>query len=119
MIRKVMSRYTSHMSNRFDEMLAKMICMDMQAFSIEEYRGFRRFRHALDPRYQISQVIIFSLYNKEEESLKKELENTDHIALTTDEKTSRATAVTAHFIDNNMTLQSKVLETRRIKYVTS
>ena len=107
-----------------DDMLAEMNCMDMQPFSIVEDRGFRRFIQALDPRYEIpgrkkiTQVIIPRIYKKEEESLKKELENTEHIALTTDEWTSRTTkgymAVTAHFIDKNMTLQSRVLETRRV-----
>ena len=66
----------------------------------------------LDIRFhRIPQVIIPRLYNKEEEFLKKELENIEHIAPTTGEKTSRATAATVHFIDNNMTLQSGVLET--------
>ncbi|GFR76802.1 zinc finger BED domain-containing protein 1 [Elysia marginata] len=107
-----------------DEMLAEMICFDMQPFSIVEERGFRTFIQALDPRYEIpgrkkiTQVIIPRLYKREEEAVKKELENTEHVALTTDEWTSRTTkgymAVTAHFINNNMTLQSRVLETRRI-----
>ena len=59
------------------EMLAGMICVAMQSFSIVEDRGFRRFMQALDPRYEIpgrkkiTQVIILRLYKKEEESLKK------------------------------------------------
>ncbi|KAK3742960.1 hypothetical protein RRG08_018693 [Elysia crispata] len=70
--------------------------------------SLRRFILALDPQYEITerkkitQVFILRLYKKEE-ALKKELENTEHIALTTDEWTSRTTkgymAVTARFID--------------------
>ncbi|GFS26290.1 zinc finger BED domain-containing protein 1 [Elysia marginata] len=95
--RQYLSKYQKGSPKALDEMLAEMICFDTQPFSIVLDRGFRKFIQTLDPRYEIpgrkkiTHVIIPRLYKREEEAVKKELENTEHIALTTDEWTSRTT----------------------------
>ena len=112
-----------------DDLVAEMVCLDMQPFSLVENKGFRRFVHHLDPRYELpgrkklTEDLIPRLYSEAVESMKRELEKVDYVAITTDEWTSRCTkgymAITVHFIDVNFQLQSGVLETRRITSSTT
>ncbi|XP_076042318.1 zinc finger BED domain-containing protein 4-like [Oratosquilla oratoria] len=98
-----------------------MIAEDLQPVSVVEDKGFRRLLHGLNPRYQlpsrreISRTLLPNLYKHEVEKMRKELDQAKHISLTTDIWTSRQTkgfiTVTAHFISQDWTLHSAVLET--------
>ncbi|XP_073729768.1 E3 SUMO-protein ligase ZBED1-like [Misgurnus anguillicaudatus] len=81
---------------------------------------FRRFVKALDPSYvlpnrkTISNTLVPQLYNKIKEELMVKVSNAAAVCLTTDCWTSRTTtsfmAVTCHFIDEDFTLSSSLLD---------
>ena len=112
-----------------DTLVARMVAKDIQPFSIVEDQGFKDLIYGLDPRYPLpgrktlTERLMPAMLSKESIRLKGDLQDTSYIALTTDEWTSRATrgymGVTAHFIDNKLTLQSRLLEIRRITSSTT
>ena len=88
--------------------------------SIVEDQGFKNFVHTLDNRYEIPSCrTIMSRLPETYQSVKRKLEwqlnNTTHIALTTDIWTSLQTksycCITAHYITDTWELKSAVLET--------
>ena len=105
--------------------LLHFIVKDLRPFSIVENEGFRDLIHLLEPSYTIptrktlANVELPKLYEDRKIHVKKELQLSTHVALTTDGWTSRAAqgyiTVTAHSIDpewnmKNYTLQTCVLE---------
>ncbi|KAI2662343.1 E3 SUMO-protein ligase ZBED1 [Labeo rohita] len=106
---------------RLDNKLLKMMVKDMQPYNIVNDEGFREFVYALDPRYQLPSrsTLIRNLeeqYDTTKTSLKKKMEEADHISVTTDMWTSINTeaylAVTAHFIIDD-SLMSCLLDVHR------
>ena len=112
-----------------DTLVARMVVKDIQPFSIVEDVGFKDFVHGLDPKYPLpgrktlTDRLIPAMMSKESVRLQGDLQDASHITITTDEWTSRATrgymGVTAHFVDSNFMLQSRLLEIRRITSSTT
>ena len=96
-----------------------MVARDMQPSTIVEGKGFHKFVHLLDPKYQLPSRRrlmrkIPAKYVVRQE-IKDELNHASAVCLTTDIWTSRISqsyiTVTCHFIDNSWQLKSYVLET--------
>lgn len=93
----------------------------MQPLSVVENEGFIKFVKELDPRYQlpsrstITRSLLPKKYEKLKDAVKRELTQVKHVALTTDLWTSNQTlsylTLTCHYINHEMQLCSKVLET--------
>ncbi|XP_073728840.1 E3 SUMO-protein ligase ZBED1-like [Misgurnus anguillicaudatus] len=91
----------------------------MQPLSVVEDKGFRAFVNTLDPKYRIpcrqtTKQLILERYSKEKQALKDQLTAVQSVCLTTDLWTSVAMesyiSVTAHYISDDFSLQSKLLE---------
>lgn len=88
--------------------IARMICTDMQPYSIVEDSGFREVIKAAEPRYILpsrktfSTQIIPQLYSKTMELVKSDVNDAVSLAITTDGWTSRSNnsylSYTAHFL---------------------
>lgn len=108
-----------------DELLINMLVIDLQPMSIVEDRGFTKFVHGLDPRYnlpsrrELTRKHIPNMYEEVVQRLKDELREAPHVSVTTDIWTSRQTrgflTVTVHYISSNWNMKSAVLETARMK----
>ena len=106
---------------KIEDALISMIVTDMQPSSIVEDKGFRNFVKTVDSRYElpsrrtIMRSILPDKYQKVKEEVRKELDATVNLALTTDIWTSRQTqsycCVTVHYITDTWCLKSAVLET--------
>uniref|UniRef100_A0A3Q3FFT6 BED-type domain-containing protein n=1 Tax=Labrus bergylta TaxID=56723 RepID=A0A3Q3FFT6_9LABR len=93
-----------------DEVLAKMIALDLQPFSIVEDKGFRQYTKELNPNYvlpsrkTLSNSIIPELYRRTHEKVQERVDKAEAVCLTTDCWTSRTTtsfmSVTCHFISD-------------------
>ena len=76
--------------------LVQLIATDLQPVSIVEDQGFKNYVHTLDSRYEVpSHCTIMSRLPETYQSVKRKLQgqlnNTTHIALTTDVWTSLQT----------------------------
>lgn len=102
-------------SKKISKLIAEMMCLDMQPFSIVENKGFLRLLNHLEPRYTIpsrktfSNNILKDMYSQLTSEVKHELQEAKHVAITTDMWTSVAQndfmAVTAHFyIEDSTTM---------------
>ncbi|XP_035825196.1 zinc finger BED domain-containing protein 1-like [Aplysia californica] len=112
---------TSPRAQALDMLVAEMVCLDLQPFSVTEDRGFRRLINALDPgtSYQAGQKSPGpKMYCDKIAEVMMALANTSAVALTADMWTSRATqgylTVTAHCLSPHWQLQSFVLNTVRM-----
>ena len=91
----------------------------MSILSIIDHKGFRRFVSSLQPMFKmVSQNTIksdiFNIYDVEKKKLQKWLNQIkSRVAITTDMWTSNKKkgymSITAHFIDDNWVLQSRLL----------
>ena len=105
-----------------DRKVLDLIVVDMQPLSIVEDKAFRALVYALDKRYSIiarstlRDRLLPKVYNDRKSALFKELITVDHVGITTDQWTSRATegytTVTCHYIRSDWSLASPVLATR-------
>lgn len=105
-----------------DRKVLDLIVVDMQPLSIVEDKAFRALVYALDKRYSIvarstlRDRLLPKVYNDKKSELFKELTTVDHVGITTDQWTSRATegytTVTCHYIRSDWSLASPVLATR-------
>ena len=105
-----------------DNLIMNMIIRDTRPFSIVEDQGFLALINYLNPRYQmiarstIRDKRLPALYNLKKEEIKKELLESQSVAITTDSWTSISTqsytTITAHYIDKDWVQKSKVLYTR-------
>ncbi|KAM9809120.1 zinc finger BED domain-containing protein 4-like [Syngnathus typhle] len=90
------------------DLIAKMICLDLQPISIVEDRGFNALMKYVDPsfkmpsRKKIKEETITHMYTAFCNEVKRTLENAESVVLTTDMWTSRSTqsylTVTCHFV---------------------
>ncbi|XP_060589799.1 E3 SUMO-protein ligase ZBED1-like [Ruditapes philippinarum] len=104
--------------------IARYLIDDMRPFSTVESSAFRSMIHECEPRYKFPCIQTFSedviprLYDSVASRIKGKLLSAEAIAWTSDSWTSRATqsyvTITAHFIDSEMELCSRVLQTRQL-----
>ena len=104
-----------------DDLVVRMIVEDLQPLSVVEDKGFKKLVNGLNPRYdlpsrrEIGRTLLPSIYNREIERARQELDKVKHISLKTDIWTSRQTkafiTVTAHYISPEWILKSVVLDT--------
>ena len=111
-------------THRITARIARYLIDDMRPFSTVDSQAFRDMIHECEPRYQFpwratfSEDIIPKMYDSVSARVKGELLKAETIAWTTDSWTSRATqsyvTITAHFINPEMELCSRVLQTRQL-----
>ena len=103
-----------------DDAVVEMVARDMQPSTIVEDKGFNKFVHLSDPKYQLPSRRslmrkIPAKYDVVRQEIKDELNHASAVCLTTDIWTSRISqsymTVTCHFIDNSWQPKSYVLET--------
>jgi hypothetical protein len=107
--------------SKIDQLLAEMIIIDTQPYSIVEDNGFLALMNAAFPHYQVPcRNYFFSyiekLFNEKIKVLTEKLKETEHVALTTDLWTSSQNeaivTLTGHFVNKNGDLEDCVLETK-------
>ncbi|XP_058181162.1 zinc finger BED domain-containing protein RICESLEEPER 2-like [Rhododendron vialii] len=100
--------------------LASAIIMHEYPLSIVDHVGFRRYSNALQPLFKVPcrntmKVEIFKIYEYQRgKTMSLVVSNASTLAITTDMWTSSNQkkgfmAITAHFIDDSWTLQSRIL----------
>lgn len=108
-------------SKKITQLVAEMICTDLQPYSMVEDKGFRNLLKYLVPNYRIpsrkhfSEKVVPLMYESIKEKVKYDLANEKYICLTTDGWTCQHTMnsffsltaryVTAEFEVKNVTLQ--------------
>ena len=98
---------------------------DLQPLTIVENKGFRDLLTEIDPRYEmvsrkrLTQQLLPEKYYAEKANLMQEMDGVEYITITTDCWTSRQTegymTVTAHFINTQWQLRSRVLSTALVE----
>lgn len=121
--KKPYSENNKHVKD-LDKLVVRMICMDLQPFSVVEDQGFVDLVQGLDPKYQlpgrnkVSTTLLTKMYDLERSKVQQDLNDATFISLTSDMWTSRATqgylTVTAHCITPTWELKSFVLNTVRV-----
>lgn len=107
-------------SESINKLLLEMIVKNYLPFTLVESDAFKAFTHELCSSYSaptrktISNGLLQKYYNIVKENLEKVLAQAEYIALTTDSWTSASheqyVAVTAHFLDDETSIQSYMLE---------
>ena len=106
-------------ANKITTLIAEFVSRDLRPISVVDGPGFTRLMNFLEPGYQVSPrphltKVSHELYDSLKEKVANSLVN-KNVAITTDLWTSRATesyiTLTAHFIDDEWKLNSKVLST--------
>lgn len=105
---------------KITKLIAEMMCLDIQPFSIVEDRGFTNLIAYLEPRYKLpnrttfSRKLIPDLYMEVREETKKLLSQATSISLTVDMWSSVAKqdymSLTAHFVDTEWVRKELCLE---------
>ena len=102
--------------------IAEYIVRDMRPISTVDGSGFHNLLRLVEPNYSVPSrthitFVLRKMYFSVKEQVCKEVDS-QYVALTTDLWNSNATkaylTVTAHFIDNNWVIVSKVLQTREM-----
>lgn len=102
---------------------------DLQPFSVVENPGFRHLLNTLEPRYKLptrshfSEKIMPKLYHETKVKIMASMSRAHRVAVTCDSWTSVTTesyvTITAHYISEDWTILSHVLQTRAVyKYHT-
>ena len=109
---------------KINKCLIELIVTDLQPFSIVEDIGFINYTRALDQSFKLpsrttlSRTLLPQLYEKCVVNVQEMLNNSEHIALTTDTWTSLACegymAITAHYISRNWEMQSLLLSCNKV-----
>lgn len=111
-------RCTVDRAHKLNDLIAKMIVEDLRPINTVEGRGFRQLLEFCEPNYTIPGRTFFTtrleqMFVDIKNSLQKELALTSFVALTSDIWTSSRNesylSVTSHFIDNEWTLNHRVL----------
>lgn len=112
-------KLSSIQKRKFDMLVLKMIVQDLQPFSVVEDKGFSELVAALCPKYKLpcrttlSRQYLPSVYADMLTAANNLLASADYVTLTADIWTSRTThaymAITAHFIDNDWTMQTVLM----------
>uniref|UniRef100_A0A182S162 BED-type domain-containing protein n=1 Tax=Anopheles funestus TaxID=62324 RepID=A0A182S162_ANOFN len=114
------SKMSPETKRQLDRMLLEFITKECLPFSIVENEAFQKFLHTLNSDYKlpskksITNALLPSVYNEEIEKVKVNVSSANTIALTTDGwsniNNDSFLALTAHYIDKSLNLQSKLLE---------
>ncbi|KAK7898586.1 hypothetical protein WMY93_019439 [Mugilogobius chulae] len=109
-------------AKRVTTSIGQYICKDLRPYSAVEGLGFRNMVYNLEPRYVIpsrkffAETVIPGMYKEAKTTIRERLSHTERVALSCDAWTSRATdsyvTITAHYIDEDWSLCSHVLQTR-------
>lgn len=107
-------------SEAINKLLLEMIVKNYLPFTLVENDAFKAFTHELCPSYSaptrktVSNGLLQKYYNITKENIERVLAQAEYIALTTDSWTSASheqyVAVTAHFLDDETSIQSYMLE---------
>ena len=107
---------------QLDRKVLDLIVIDLQPLSVVEDKAFRALLYAMDKRYTmiarhtLRDVLLPKVYKERKSALFLELAAVDHVGITTDQWTSRATegytTVTCHYVKPDWTLASPVLATQ-------
>ncbi len=108
--------------NALTQSVCYFIAKDMQPIDTINDKGFRQMLNKFEPRYlppdrkTVSSKLLPQIFETEKERIKNLLGTVKHFACTTDLWTSRAhhayTSLTVHFLANDLSLQSYLLETK-------
>ncbi|XP_005093008.1 zinc finger BED domain-containing protein 4-like [Aplysia californica] len=111
----------SDRKKELDNCVLDLVTVDLQPLSVVENTGFRRLVNKLDPRYDIvsrktlSTQLLPMKYRAERDQLRRQMDEVNHLTVTTDCWTSRKTesfmTVTVHFVSPDWKLTSRVLNT--------
>lgn len=107
-------------AHRVHRRLGEMLALDIQPFTIVEDQGFCRLVHTLEPRYVMpsrkffSENIIPRIEKGVRSEVRKSLESVQYFSFTTDAWTADVAnhsllSVTAHWISDNFTRKSAIL----------
>lgn len=118
--RQTLFKPGDHRANNITLQIGKMICWDLQPFSIVEDRGFRALVKHLEPRYTIpsrnhfATKVIPEMYSETKAKVMDLLQDSDYVSFTTDMWTSSSNddymSLTAHFADSSYCLHHLALE---------
>ena len=109
-------------SGVISEKIVEFVARDLRPLSIVDGKGFKQLLNYIEPGYKVpSHTHITNLCQKKFREVKQDvsalLEN-KRVALTTDIWTSRSTQayliITAHYLTDDWTMVSKVLQTREM-----
>ena len=102
--------------------IGQFIALDMRPYSIVDSAGFHNMIKTLEPKYELpsrthfAQTVIPELYKETVTKVLNDIDSAQHVSLTTDGWTSRATqsyiTVTAHYINDQWEMKSATLQTR-------
>jgi hypothetical protein len=116
---------SSARSKSITNAIVKYLVLDMRPLNSVNDKGFAQLLRTLEPRYDltsrthISQTLIPEMYDEIHEKVKKELQNSDAVSLTTVGWNSRAArsyiTVTAHIISHEWKLREFVLSTTELE----
>jgi len=112
-------------SLRMHEIVAQMIALDDQPYSIVNDHGFRQVIHALEPRYQLPSdtylrtVAVPDLYQSLRSKVATVITDAEYVSMTTDIwTTSMCTesllSLTSHWIDGSWKRKSAILHTSHL-----
>jgi len=112
-------------SLRLTRLIAEMIAVDDQPFSVVCDDGFRRLVHALEPRYTLPsdtymrKTAVPELYKLVRDTVHKVVSKVESMSLTTDTWTTSMCSeslisLTGHWIDASWQRQSAVLQTSHL-----
>ena len=107
---------------QLDRKVLDLIVIDLQPLSVVEDKAFRALLYAMDKRYTmiarhtLRDVLLPKVYKERKSALFLDLAAVDHVGITTDQWTSRATegytTVTCHYVKPDWSLASPVLATQ-------
>ena len=117
---------SSPRANKIIEAIAGFICSAMVPYSVVENPGFRRLIKVCEPHYvvvtrkRMAEQVIPNMYDVVKEGVKSKLQSAERLGITSDTWTSVATqsymSVTAHYIDEEWSLISNVLQTTEVTF---
>jgi len=112
-------------AHKLNDLVARMILEDLRPINTIEGRGFRQLMEFCEPGYVMPGRTFFTsrleqMFVNVKNSLKKQLALASSVALTADIWTSSKNdsylSVTSHFVDNEWTLNHRVVASRRQTY---
>jgi len=119
------SDFNNLRSMKIHRLIAQMIAVDNQPFSIVNNEGFRALMRVVEPRYKLPsesylrQVAVPEMCRALKTKVAAVIEGVQHISLTTDTWTSSICSeslmsLTGHWLDNDFTRRSAILQTSHL-----
>ncbi len=118
--KKALWDINDHRSRELHYLIAEMMALDNQPFSIVEDRGFTRLMNKIQPKYKIpgrkyfTEKVIPDIYQRCHVTIQDKLNSAEYVSLTSDIWTASNTnqsyiSLTAHWINNLATLDHAML----------